>query len=693
MELAGDSFLSSLKQSVKLFKAGRLKQFIAFWKILTNDINILHIVNGCNIEFDSFPCQSYMPHEYVVKGSLKSKMDLEIERMLDKQIIELVHSLQPGAFVSNIFPRLKKDGNLRIILNLKELNKCVTYRHFKMQTLQAAIRLMKQNCFMASIDWKDAYYSVSIDKQYRKYLCFQWNGQMYQFTCLPNGLASAPRLFTKLTKPFFAKLRTLGYQNSSYIDDAFLVAETNDICEQNVLATVQLSINSGFVVHPEKSVFKPTQELVYLGFILNSTSMTVTLTTDKAYRLKSCCQNILDKRCVSIRTIAECVGLMVSSFPGVKLGQLYYRLLDNAKTEALKQAKGNYEAMMIVPSVCVEDLLWWIENIECTYNNIIKNSPDLVLQSDASSQAWGGVKINKIGENSSTGGNWSLSEKAFHINVLELLAAEFTLKCFCKEFKNCHVLIQIDNSTAVAYLNNLGGKRYQCNLITRRIWQWCSSKNIWLSAAFIPGVSNLEADYQSRLIHEAAEWKLNPQVLEIVSKTFGNPTIDLFASRLNHQVRQYVSWKPDPTSIAVDAFSFSWSNLENAYIFPPFCMLMRVLQKIEQDKASCIVIAPYWTSQPWFSKLTNLLFDCPFIFPCRKNTLTHPTKDVEEFPLMFLMACHLSRNTCRTKEFHRKLQTSLCVHGEIHPKDNMLLTSNSGISFAPQGMLITWYHL
>jgi hypothetical protein len=79
---------------------------------------------------------------------------------------------------------------------------------------------------------------------------------------------TAPRLFTKLTKPFFAKLRTLGYQNSSYIDDAFLVAETNVICEENVLATVQLSIKSGFVVHPKKSVFKPTQQLFRFYFKL-----------------------------------------------------------------------------------------------------------------------------------------------------------------------------------------------------------------------------------------------------------------------------------------------------------------------------------------------------------------------------------------------------------------------------------------
>ena len=60
----------------------------------------------------------------------------------------------------------KKDGTYRLILKLKNLNDHVEYHHFKMDTLQSAIRLMKQNCYMASVDLRDAYYSVPIDEEY-----------------------------------------------------------------------------------------------------------------------------------------------------------------------------------------------------------------------------------------------------------------------------------------------------------------------------------------------------------------------------------------------------------------------------------------------------------------------------------------------------------------------------------------------
>ena len=97
----------------------------------------------------------------------------------------------------------KKEGAHRVILNLKNFNKHVSYHHFKMDSLNTIVKLamVDKKCFMASIDLKDAYYSIPIRKEDQKYLRFFWNGNFYQFTCLPNGLSSGPRKFTKILKP------------------------------------------------------------------------------------------------------------------------------------------------------------------------------------------------------------------------------------------------------------------------------------------------------------------------------------------------------------------------------------------------------------------------------------------------------------------------------------------------------------
>jgi hypothetical protein len=69
--------------------------------------------------------------------------------------------------------------------------------------------------------------------------------------------------------------------------------------------------------------------------------------------------------------------------------------------------------------------------------------------------------------------------------------------------------------------------------------------------------------------------------------------VDLFASKLNWQVRKYVSYLPDRKAFAVDAFSISWGQFINAYAFPPFSILGQVLQKVEEEGVKLTLIAPY----------------------------------------------------------------------------------------------------
>lgn len=168
-----------------------------------------------------------------------------------------------------IFTRPKKDGTHRMILNLKSLNKNITHHHFKMDTVLTAVRLMKPGCFMASIDLKDAYYSVSIHSDFPKYLKFNWRGQLYKFVCFPNGLAPCPRQFTKLLKPVFSSLRKLGHISVVYTDDTWLTFEDYNSSVNNIAETITLLDRLAFVIHPEKSILIPTQEITLLGFIFN----------------------------------------------------------------------------------------------------------------------------------------------------------------------------------------------------------------------------------------------------------------------------------------------------------------------------------------------------------------------------------------------------------------------------------------
>ena len=86
-------------------------------------------------------------------------------------------------------------------------------------------------------------------------------------------------------------------------------------------------------------------------------------------------------------------------------------------------------------------------------------------------------------------------------------------------------------------------------------WQWCIEQNIWVSAAHLPGVLNVEADYESPHFRDNLKWKLDKRVFRKICRNWFRVDIDLFASRLNAQIPKYVSWKPDPFASFIDTFS------------------------------------------------------------------------------------------------------------------------------------------
>ena len=227
---------------------GRVKKFKAAWCDITSDQTILQMANGLKLEFlAELPQQQRIPFPIKLNPIETAAVNLEIEKLENKGVIEQCDH-EDGEFISNIFTRPKKDGGLRRIQNLRQLNEGLEYHHFKMDTFMSAIHMVTPNCFMASIDLRDAYYSVPIALDHQKYLKFIWGDSLYKFKALPNGLTSGPRMFTKLMKPPFATLRKKGYIIVGYIDDTLLLGETKEQVVQAVRDTVALLRRLGFLI-------------------------------------------------------------------------------------------------------------------------------------------------------------------------------------------------------------------------------------------------------------------------------------------------------------------------------------------------------------------------------------------------------------------------------------------------------------
>ena len=141
-------------------------------------------------------------------------------------------------------------------------------------------------------------------------------------------------------------------------------------------------------------------------------------------------------------------------------------------------------------------------------------------------------------------------------------AALLELESFASKIKGKHVKIMIDNTTAVYIISNMGTNHNdKCNAITVAIWEYCMTKQIYLTAAHLPGSTNIVADRESRICYREAGWMLNSEYLKTALLELGfEPEIDLFASRLNTQFANYCSYRPDPEALYIDAFSIPWNN-------------------------------------------------------------------------------------------------------------------------------------
>ncbi|EFN77817.1 hypothetical protein EAI_17025, partial [Harpegnathos saltator] len=248
------------------------------------------------------------------------------------------------------------------------------------------------------------------------------------------------------------------------------------------------------------------------------------------------------------------------------------------------------------------ELIWWRTHIITTNSFFRLAVIDTTIFIDASIS---GSRV--VLENKQIHGFWTEIEKRQHINWLELKAIWFALQSFEAELKDRHILLRVDNTTAVVCINKMEGIKYpKFNKLATQIWSWAENNNNWLHAEHIPSTSNVVADRLSRLKNLDTEWELATYAFNKITTSFGFPELDLFATSLNAKCEKFCSWATDPNAWAIDAFSISWSTFFS-YAFPPFSMILRMLNKIVQDKARGIIVVPNWKGQAWYPMFRNLL--------------------------------------------------------------------------------------
>ena len=228
--------------------------------------------------------------------------------------------------------------------------------------------------------------------------------------------------------------------------------------------------------------------------------------------------------------------------------------------------------------------------------------PNLTIQSDASRSGIG-FMINSAKYHLSL----DKSMKDYSINVLELLA--IWMATLMIHQRNIILRILTDNSAALSAINKASSGAYLLASITEMIWKRASVMKWTISAAHIKGSFNVVADQLSRNTTISTEWSLPRQVFKReVLRHEPRLEVDLFATSLNHQLKEYVSPCPDQKAEAINALNVDWGRWDHLYLFPPRPLILKALQKLKQSNIkTALFLTMDKQFQKWYRPLKSQL--------------------------------------------------------------------------------------
>jgi len=131
------------------------------------------------------------------------------------------------------------------------------------------------------------------------------------------------------------------------------------------------------------------------------------------------------------------------------------------------------------------------------------------------------------------------------------------------------------------------------------------------------------------------------------------------------------------------------------YAFPPFCIIQKVLCKICEDKATGLIVVPYWPTQAWWPFLVRMLIAAPLL-PRYKDTLTLPSNPKLIHPLnktLKLLLCHLSGDISKARDFQLQLPMLSSNPGNLEHRNSIDHTCNDGNSTVINNRYIHFQHL
>ncbi|KAL0152958.1 hypothetical protein M9458_051736 [Cirrhinus mrigala] len=342
-------------------------------------------------------------------------------------------------------------------------------------------------------------------------------------------------------------------------------------------------------LNTKKSVLSPPQRTTYLGVVWDSSAMQARPSPARIESILTSVKRVKIGRSFTVKQFQKLLGLMADASNVIPFGLLYMRPLQwwpeyvsGVEWEWSVEWSGvitnrarsgffkSWSAVVFTRSKsaplplhheyksCKRALDMWRKPWFLNQGPVL-GAPcrRVTLATDASLTGWGAVMSGHPAR-----GLWSGLHLTWHINRLEMLAVFQALKHFLPDLRDYQVLVRTDNTSVISYINHQGGLRSRpLYKMVHQILVWSQGKLLSLRAVYIPEHLNQGADVLLRQGPRPREWRLHPEVVELIWRVFGQAQVNLFATQETSQC-----------PLGLDTMVQMCPNF-HLYVFPPIALL------------------------------------------------------------------------------------------------------------------------
>lgn len=517
----------------------------------------------------------------------------------------------------NVLPK-PNSTKLRLILDGSPLVPYALKRKFKLEQIWKEGRELFAGCTHGSvIDISNAFFHIEIAEESKCFLGFEWRGEYYQFNNLPMGIHEAPFVFTEITKPVVRHRRTKGIRVLKNMDDFPSGAPSEQQQRLHARYMVEHLRSLGWLIQPSKlqGIPEPLERIHALGTLISFPDQKFYLAEDKLREIVDITTSLHTKTKCPVRSLSRLAGLLISRAhslgPATRMRtrSMYQNIEARLKPHERGSSAGAIGWNRFVPlhATTRAELGFWLDNIQRLNGQPflrahINRVLDIDLNTDAGGRGWGAVlaippqgtvanaqlldavslrllpnmTVHAAASALRTGiklcGSFTEAEQNEGSNVRELLATKYAFHALCPALAHLRMDHLVDNSGVAQALGGLlpadpdrifgGSRNRRIQELVIEIDDLCIQFDIDRRTFWVPRQLNTVADYMAKLgAGDCYSYMLRPQCYALIERTFGQHSIDRFASRNNVQVgsRRYYSKFYEPEAEGLDAFSCQWA--------------------------------------------------------------------------------------------------------------------------------------